>query len=154
LFFFSRNNVFLSQQISRNSISAYFFSETNGAMCFNQLTGARTPSFISFLLSIHHTIKRIGSWSVIYSYKLGLLHAFQSLQTMHPIYIYSEPSTTIYCTITNQKFVANQSPSSCRQTHADKFTGVYSSAASGISLMVSTLWAARCLVLQIFFSSG
>ena len=30
--FFSRNSVFLSQQISRNSVSAYFFSETNGAM--------------------------------------------------------------------------------------------------------------------------
>jgi len=32
--FFSRNSVFLSQQISRNSVSAYFFSEANGAKVF------------------------------------------------------------------------------------------------------------------------
>jgi len=31
-FFFNRNNVFLSQQISRNSVSTYFFSEANGAV--------------------------------------------------------------------------------------------------------------------------
>ena len=31
LVFFSRNNVFLSQQIIRNSVSACFFSEANGA---------------------------------------------------------------------------------------------------------------------------
>jgi len=30
--FFSRKNVFLSQQISRNSVSACFFSEANGAV--------------------------------------------------------------------------------------------------------------------------
>jgi len=30
--FSSWNSVFLSQQISRNSISAYFFSEANGAL--------------------------------------------------------------------------------------------------------------------------
>ena len=29
--FFSQNNIFLSQQISRNSILIYFFSETNMA---------------------------------------------------------------------------------------------------------------------------
>ena len=29
-YFFSRNSIFLSQQISRNSVSAYFFSEANG----------------------------------------------------------------------------------------------------------------------------
>ena len=31
-FIFSRNNIFLSQQIRRNSISAYFFSEANEAI--------------------------------------------------------------------------------------------------------------------------
>ena len=30
--FFSRNSVFLSQQISRNSVSSCFFSEANGAI--------------------------------------------------------------------------------------------------------------------------
>ena len=32
LVFFSRNSIFLSQQISRNSVSACFFSEANGAL--------------------------------------------------------------------------------------------------------------------------
>ena len=32
-YFFSRNSIFLLQQISRNSVSAYFFSEANGAGC-------------------------------------------------------------------------------------------------------------------------
>jgi len=35
--FFSRNSVFLSQQISRNSISTCFFSEANGANIANSL---------------------------------------------------------------------------------------------------------------------
>ena len=34
--FFSRNSVFLSQQISRNSVSICFFSEANGANYFDQ----------------------------------------------------------------------------------------------------------------------
>ena len=33
-YFFSRNNIFLSQQINRNNISACFFSEANGAIIF------------------------------------------------------------------------------------------------------------------------
>ena len=58
--FFSRNNIFLSQQISRNSILAYFFSEANGAgpvtyyTCFNDMDNLSYSVCIFLILLLGH----------------------------------------------------------------------------------------------------
>ena len=58
--FFSRNSIFLSQQISRNSILAYFFSEANGAgpvtyyTCFNDMDNLSYYVCIFLILLLGH----------------------------------------------------------------------------------------------------
>jgi len=47
LILFSWNSVFLSQQISWNSISAYFFSEATGAICL--LEAQLASAYLLFL---------------------------------------------------------------------------------------------------------
>ena len=44
--FFSRNSVFLSQQISRNNVSACFFSEANGAFLLSEKTLIFPPRLV------------------------------------------------------------------------------------------------------------
>jgi len=68
--FFSRNNVFLSQQIRRNSISICFFSETNGPQVvsfrFHAATQPRHGEFCS------------GSWQIM---NVRTSHSLRSLVT-------------------------------------------------------------------------
>jgi len=50
-YFFSRNNVFLSQQISRNSVLVCFFSEANGAITvITHLSNVHGPYMIRFMI--------------------------------------------------------------------------------------------------------
>jgi len=104
------------------------------------------PSFFSFLLCIHHTIKRIGSWSVIYSYKLGLLHASES-----------SDHASIYIQNHRQRYTVPSPIKSLGQIHHLHLVGkhtqiIYVVCSSGVSSMVSKQLAALCP--KCSFSSG
>ena len=56
-YFFDRNSIFLSQQISLNSVSACFFSEANGAK--KKKTHAKHALGVIFLFDLNIRAKRI-----------------------------------------------------------------------------------------------